>query len=162
VEWSEEANVYRCGSQFLVAGAVKQGGKQVSARIDSLARWHELWKLPPTRSVEGVIRFGDRPSATAALCLLAVDDPSGPVPVAGARPAGPRAGGGGRCRPPRPRPALPPSGCHGGVARGARHGTGSRRTPALALAAPRAFGSRLFSKDPATLRIPAGVAARPL
>ena len=69
---------------FLVAGAVKQGGKQVSARIDSLARWHELWKLPPTRSVEGVIRFGDRPSATAALRLLAVDDPSGPVPVAGA------------------------------------------------------------------------------
>src|SRR5262249_24428599 len=77
VEWSEEANVYRRGSQFLVAGAVKQGGKQVSARIDSLARWHELWKLPPTRSVEGVIRFDDRPSATAALHLLAVDDPSG-------------------------------------------------------------------------------------
>jgi hypothetical protein len=85
VGWSEEANVYRRGGQFLVACAVGRGGRHHSARIDSLARWQDLWKLQPTGSVEGVIRFAARPSATDPLRLLAVDDPSGPaVPAAGA------------------------------------------------------------------------------
>jgi hypothetical protein len=89
VEWSEEANVYRRGGQFLTAGAVRHGGRLFSAQLDSLARWQEVWKLPPTRSVEGVIRFAARESGTDSLRLLAVDDPSGPGPVAGGDRPGP-------------------------------------------------------------------------
>ena len=60
VEWSEEANVYRRGSQFLITLAAKQGNKMISAEVDTLAQWQEVWMLSPTRSVEGTIRFADR------------------------------------------------------------------------------------------------------
>jgi hypothetical protein len=86
VEWSEEANVYRRGGQFLVAGAVKHGGRQHPARVDCLRDWQQLWKLPPTGSVAGVLRFADRPSGAHPLYLLDVTDASGAVPAAGANP----------------------------------------------------------------------------
>jgi len=83
-KWSEEANVYRRGSEFLVTRAAMPGTKPTWARVNTLAQWQEVWKLPPTQSVEGTIKFADRPSRMESLRLLSVDDQPDPLPDAGA------------------------------------------------------------------------------
>ncbi len=84
VEWVDESNLYRRGSSFLAASAVKQAGKTVPAGIDELSDWLQLWKLTATRSIQGTPRFADRAATNAALRLLAVDDATGELPEAGA------------------------------------------------------------------------------
>jgi hypothetical protein len=82
VKWSDEANLYRRGCKYLLGTVAQRPGVVHSAGIDGLGDWLRLWGLPPTRSVEGAIRFRERagPSPTEPLRLDTVDDPSGPVP----------------------------------------------------------------------------------
>jgi serine/threonine protein kinase len=84
VQWSEEANLYRHGCQYLVGSTPRRPAVMHSADVDGLAGWLKLWNLPPNRSVAGVIRFRERPgpSPTEPLRLDRVDDPSGPLPPA--------------------------------------------------------------------------------
>jgi hypothetical protein len=82
VRWSDEANLYRRGCSYLVCTVAQRPGVMHSAGIEGLVAWLKLWDQSSTRSVEGAIRFRERPkSATAQpLRLDRVDDPSGTVP----------------------------------------------------------------------------------
>jgi hypothetical protein len=82
VQWSEEANLYRRGCQYLVGSTPRRPAVVHSADIDALAGWLKLWNLRPSQSVTGVIRYRERTrsSAREPLRLDRVDDPSGPIP----------------------------------------------------------------------------------
>jgi hypothetical protein len=82
VRWSDEANLYRRGSSYLVCTVAQRPGVMHSAGIEALVAWLKLWDQSSTGSVEGVIRFRERPKSAIPqpLRLDRVDDPSGTVP----------------------------------------------------------------------------------
>jgi hypothetical protein len=82
VQWSDEANVYRRGCLYLRGFTVQRPTEPHSAGIDELSAWLNVWKLPATQSVEGVIRFHDRPESSSLqpLRLDTVEERSGPKP----------------------------------------------------------------------------------
>jgi serine/threonine protein kinase len=90
VAWSEEANVYRRGIQYLGRPAFAQKGPPVSASIGAIDRWLELWQLPLGTSIEGLISYAPRPesSRTAPLILDHIDSPSGAAPTDVGAPTG--------------------------------------------------------------------------
>ena len=82
VEWSDDANLYRRGCSYLFAVKAKSPGQ--SAGIETLGGWLSFWNQPgPSRSVEGVIRFRDRPVASPPepLRLDRVQERSGELPA---------------------------------------------------------------------------------
>ena len=82
VAWKDESNVYRKGTLYLVGNPPLQPRATLPSDLKSLDKWLVVWKQPAAKSVEGVIRFGERagPSDTTLLQLMNVDSPSGPLP----------------------------------------------------------------------------------
>jgi len=82
VQWSEAANLYRRGCQYLVGSTPRRPAVVHSAEVDGLAGWLKLWSLRPDQSVAGIIRYHERTGSSPRepLRLDRVDDPSGPVP----------------------------------------------------------------------------------
>jgi serine/threonine protein kinase len=81
VTWSDDANLYRRGCKYLVT-TLGPKYQTYSAGIDGPGDWAKLFKQPETRSVEGVIRYRERPKSSPMepLRLEPVGDPSGNVP----------------------------------------------------------------------------------
>jgi hypothetical protein len=93
VRWREMGNVHRRGETIGLTSVLPRA-PHATASFADLGAWLRHWKLPPTASIEGVIRFQRREGADdEALRLERVDNPSGPLPhPAGANPdqVGPR------------------------------------------------------------------------
>jgi serine/threonine protein kinase len=90
IAWSETANAYRRGLNYVSRAVPLAQGAVRSADIADLAKWLDFWKLQGSQSIEGEIRFQPRAESSAAqpLLLEAIDDGSGPAPEAlGASPA---------------------------------------------------------------------------
>jgi hypothetical protein len=83
VQWSDEANVYRRGSQYLVYGVLHHPNVVLSAEVQGTSGWLQLCKQPPNESVEGVLHYHERAGSSPIepLRLDRVDTPSGPVPT---------------------------------------------------------------------------------
>jgi hypothetical protein len=83
VQWSDEANLYRRGSEYLVYTVFHRPSVVLSAEVQGSAGWLKLCKQPPNDSVEGVLRYCERADSSPIepLRLDRVDAPSGPVPA---------------------------------------------------------------------------------
>jgi hypothetical protein len=84
IRWSEKGNVHRRGMHYIAKpqGAAKPGAV-TPANLHGLDHWLELWKLAGTASIEGEIRFQDRPESgkSGPLVLKEVGKASGQVPA---------------------------------------------------------------------------------
>ena len=90
VAWRDESNVYRRGSLYLAGNVRQQPLSTFPSDLNALVKWLEFWKQPASKSIEAIIRFGERsgPGDTTLLPLRSIDAPSGPVPPdVGANPA---------------------------------------------------------------------------
>jgi hypothetical protein len=81
--WSEEANLYRRGTDFLTATGGSHVSATMSAGVGDVGRWLHLWNLPATQSVEGVIDLRERADRAnlQPVRLAGVKNASGPVPT---------------------------------------------------------------------------------
>src|SRR5262249_21146166 len=83
IDWSEHDNVYRRGLAYFGWSLPSRPDSIASADIHGIDRWESLWKLSPTRSVDGEIRFQLRTDTNPGpLALDTVDSLSGPFPNA--------------------------------------------------------------------------------
>jgi hypothetical protein len=81
VEWADDTNLYRRGCKYLATTQTVKSPIH-SAPFDGPAAWAKNWGQESTQSIEGAIRFRDRPKSMTAgpLRLDRVDEPTGPVP----------------------------------------------------------------------------------
>ena len=81
VEWSDDGNLFRRGCKYLVTG-LNLTSQVYSARIEGPSGWAKIWDQHSTRSVEGTVRYRERPKSAVVepLRLDRVVDASGDVP----------------------------------------------------------------------------------
>jgi serine/threonine protein kinase len=79
VAWSEEANVYRRGMQFVGRPIAGRPGAVAPVDLVGIDRWLEMWKLPDAESIEGelVLAKASESSELSAPILAALSSPSG-------------------------------------------------------------------------------------
>jgi hypothetical protein len=82
VSWSEQANLYRRGMNYVVATGGPRSPATMSAGVENLGQWLRLWDLPAKQSVEGVIKLHERASGAhlQPVRLASVENASGPIP----------------------------------------------------------------------------------
>lgn len=83
VTWSEEANLYRRGTDFVVAAGGPRSPATMSAGVENIGQWFRLWGLPANQSVEGVIKLHERARSAnlQPVQLAGVENASDPVPT---------------------------------------------------------------------------------
>jgi hypothetical protein len=114
-KWSDQANLYRRGMDYVVTTGGPRSAATLSAGVGSVGQWLRLWGSPANQSAEGSIRFHERPGSASLgpLRLAGVEHASGPVPDrVGARAdtLGPGAAYHAARAAPADRPPLVPSG----------------------------------------------------
>jgi hypothetical protein len=82
--WQDGGCVYRNKMKYFTVSAPKAA--QVPTEFDSLSKWHALWNITETTSIEGDLTFDTRPSGAAgkkSTCprLTAVTNATGPTPA---------------------------------------------------------------------------------
>jgi hypothetical protein len=88
VAWSEDANLYRRGMQFVGRPIAGRPGDVAPADLVGVNRWLELWKLPAGKSVEGeLILTKASESELSPPILGTLTSASGPQPGAIGAPA---------------------------------------------------------------------------
>ncbi len=83
VRWSEEENVYRRKTNYLVTWTFQRA--PVSAEIQSLGDWTSFWNLPDPKSIAADLRFRPRPEGsvrTSPPILDRLEQPTGAIPMA--------------------------------------------------------------------------------
>ena len=82
VSWTEEANLYRRGTDFVTAIGGPQPFATMSAEVGNVGQWLRMWNLPANQSVEGVINLHERTDRAnlQPVRLAGVESASGPVP----------------------------------------------------------------------------------
>lgn len=82
VTWSDEANTYRRGMDYVAAAEGPRLPVTLSAGIHKLEQWLRVWEAPAKQSVEGVIKLRERSEDTKLqpAQLAGIDNATGPVP----------------------------------------------------------------------------------
>ena len=83
VQWSDEDNLYRRGSDYLQWIHYARPTLVHSAKVEGVGGWLKLWDQAPQASGEGTLRFRERPKTVPMepLRLEAVEDRNGLAPV---------------------------------------------------------------------------------
>lgn len=83
IAWSEEANIYRKRLMFLGSLRLNQPLINLPSDLKLLEQWLAAWKMEKSQSIEGTIRYHDRPAndVVTPLQVLRIDAPSGALPV---------------------------------------------------------------------------------